>query len=436
MSSFDPYDPTANDPKQTTGLGIATNVVLTGLGVLPIVPFVPGTRGVSQFKVSVPIGGFVQVTALPVDDSGAPVSLYPPGTGGGIVLTPQATHLGTAANFAILAHSSIVGSAGAGSVITGGDVGLYPGTAISSFPPDYVVPPNVQHITDAAALQAQTDLTAAIAYYSGLSFTALGSDNMSVNGNLTANTYKAGNYSGGALDIPTTIYLDAQGNPQAVFVFKASSTLTLESGAQVVLLNGAQAGNVYWVVGSSATTVWNGIQSNMVGTIMATASVTLGGGNLQGRALASTATVTLSTTELITSPILALVPSGVPYGVSPYGCNAIVKAAAPLGTSQGYGYELLPSWYRPNPFGGANVLGAKAYAGFALDMASATVDDDDANPWTVRGRFPGQVIIDFQIPTFGNNEGQSLVDVNTVMDETYIDTIDAQLIVTVTGGTS
>jgi hypothetical protein len=317
-------------------------------------------------------------------------------------------------------------------------VGLYPGTAISNFPPDYVVPPNVQHITDAVALQGQTDLTAAIAYYSGLSFTALGSDNLSVNGNGSGpNVYTAGNYSGGALDIPTTIYLDAQGNAQAVFVFKSSSTTKLESGASVVLLNGAQAGNVYWVVGSSFTSVWNGVLSNMVGTIMASASVTLGGGYLNGRALASTATVTLSTTETITVPILALIPGTVIPGVTPpYGCNAIVKAAAPLGTSQGYGYEQLPSWYKPNPFGGANVLGAKAYAGFTADMASATVDDDDSNPWTVRGRFPGQVIIDFQIPTFENTEGQSLVDVNTVMDETYIDTIDAQLIVTVTGGTS
>jgi hypothetical protein len=69
-------------------------------------------------------------------------------------------------------------------------------------------------------------------------------------------------------------------------------------------------------------------------------------------------------------------------------------------------------------------------------MASAVVDDDDANPWTVRGRKPGQTAIDFQIPTFENTEGQSLVDTNQVMDETFIDTIFATLLVTVTGGTS
>jgi hypothetical protein len=69
-------------------------------------------------------------------------------------------------------------------------------------------------------------------------------------------------------------------------------------------------------------------------------------------------------------------------------------------------------------------------------MAPAVVDDDDSNPWTVRGRSAGQTVINFQIPTFENTEGQSLVDRNTVMDETYIDTIYAQLIVTVTGGRS
>ena len=399
----------------TTGLGVATAVVLTGAGVTPIVPTVPGTRGVSQFAVTIPIGGSVQVTALPVDDAGNPAPL----AGGGGTTSPAPTHLATAASFAVLAASTVVGSAGAGSVVAGGDVGLYAGTSITNFPPSYVVAPNTIHDTDAAAHQAQTDLTAAMSYYSGRSFTALGSDNMSINGNgATVATYKKGNYSGGALDIPTTIYLDAQGDPTAVFVFKAASTVTLESGASVVLLNGAQAGNVYWVVGSSATTVWNGIKSDMVGTIMATASITLGGGTLAGRALASTAAVTLATTEYITVPILAPITTG---GGTPPGCNAITLASAPQ--------SVLPAWYRPSNFGSGNTY-PSTY------MSPAVVDDDDSNPWTVRGRSAGQAIIDFQIPTFENLEGQSLVDVNTVYDESYIDLIYAQLIVTVVGGTS
>jgi hypothetical protein len=114
------------------------------------------------------------------------------------------------------------------------------------------------------------------------------------------------------MDIPTSITLDAQGNANAIFVFKAGSTLKLESGASVLLVNGAQAANVFWVVGTSFTSVWNGVISNMVGTIMAADSITLGGGTLIGRALAQTAAVTLSTTETITVPTGANAGPAVP----------------------------------------------------------------------------------------------------------------------------
>lgn len=432
MSNFDPYDPTANDPAQTTGLGTATAVSLSGTGVTQIVPLVVGTRGVSQFKVSIPIGGSVQVTATAIDDAGIAVPGYnplPP-----IPPPPSFLALASAANFAILGASAVTGSTGAGSTVSGGNIGISPNNAssVTNFPPSTLTAPGVFHYADAAALQAQTDLTAAIVYFQGLPPTLTGLSNLSTSGNGTNNhTYTAGNYfsaPASSLDIPTTITLDAQGNVNAVFVFVAGSTITLESGASVLLINGAQAANVYWVNGSSFTSV-DGGTSNMVGNILAHTTVTLGGGTLSGRALANTGAVTLSTTEVITVPTFASGSAGGSSGGTTQPCNAITLAAAP-GSSGAYGYnETLPSWYKPNPQG-------KSYAGFASDMASATVDDDDSNPWTVRGRFPGQVILYFQIPTFENKEGQSLIDVNTVMDETYIDTIDAQLIVTVTGGTS
>lgn len=227
---------------------------------------------------------------------------------------PANVHLASLVNFELLAGSALTGSAGAGSIISGGDAGVYPGTAISNFPPSQVLSPNILHSADAAAQQAQLDLTAAIAYYSGLSFTSLSgsSANLSVLGNgANASTYKAGNYSAGSsMDIPTSITLDAQGNANAIFVFKAGSTLTLESGASVILVNGAQASNVFWVVGSAFTSIWNGIVSNMVGTIMAATSATLGGGTLSGRALAQTGAVTIATTETVTSPTVPTITGG------------------------------------------------------------------------------------------------------------------------------
>jgi hypothetical protein len=66
-------------------------------------------------------------------------------------------------------------------------------------------------------------------------------------------TLNPGVYSGGALDLTGTLTLDAQGDPGAVFIFQAASTLITASASQVKLVNGASACNVFWKVGSSAT---------------------------------------------------------------------------------------------------------------------------------------------------------------------------------------
>ena len=172
-------------------------------------------------------------------------------------------------------------------------------------------------------------------------------------------------------------------------------------------MNGANAANVYWVNGSTFTSV-DGGTSNMVGSVLAHTSVTLGGGTLRGRALANTGAVTLSTTETITSP------SGSSSGV---GYNAVVYNNV-TGS---------PAWFRPSPLG-------KSYS---RNMAPCSVDDTDSNPWTVRGLAAGQSVVEFQVPTFLNQEGQAYVDnLNRQNDEQYIDTISAQLVVTCTGGTS
>jgi hypothetical protein len=99
--------------------------------------------------------------------------------------------------------------------------------------------------------------------------------------------------------LSTNMTLDAQGDTDAVFIFQIGSTLTTASGTRVVLVNGAQAKNIYWLVGTSATL---GTNSVFVGTIMANASITLGtGARLNGRALASTAAVTLDD-NTVTAP--------------------------------------------------------------------------------------------------------------------------------------
>jgi hypothetical protein len=302
----------------------------------------------------------------------------------------------TAGNYAILAASAITGSAGAGSAISGGNIGISPNnaTSVTNFPPSILVSPGVFDYDDAAAIQAQLDLTAAIAYYSGLTFTSLSgsSANLSVLGNgSSASTYVAGNYSAGtSMDIPTSITLDAQGNANAIFVFKAGSTLKLESGASVLLVNGAQAANVFWVVGTSFTSVWNGIISNMIGTIMAADSITLGGGTLIGRALAQTAAVTLSTTETITVPTGANAGPAVPVvftGIA--NVNVVEWAGLTLAPPTNFGTA--PSGLviggNVSLFAGYTALVTDASGNLKVDIAAGSVTAVISGSVTV-GNFP------------------------------------------------
>jgi hypothetical protein len=93
--------------------------------------------------------------------------------------------------------------------------------------------------------------------------------------------------------------LNAQGDPNAVFIFQIGSTLTTGSNTDVSLINGAQACNVFWQVGSSATL---GTGTHFVGTIMAADSITANtGATIHGRLLAQTAAVTLEDNTITTS---------------------------------------------------------------------------------------------------------------------------------------
>jgi hypothetical protein len=95
------------------------------------------------------------------------------------------------------------------------------------------------------------------------------------------------------------LHLDAKGDGNAVWVFQMGSTFITDSGTSVVLAGGAQANNVYWQVGSSATL---GTNSSFDGNILAAISITLNHGTtLLGRALTQTGAVTLDT-NVITLP--------------------------------------------------------------------------------------------------------------------------------------
>lgn len=204
-----------------------------------------------------------------------------------------AVPLGSAANFVILAGSTVTNTGP--TMITGGNVGLSPGSAVTGFPPGTLVAPAVMHITDPTAAQAQLDLTTAYNYAAGLPGGAV------LPGDMSGLTFTPGLYktSSTVMLSAGNVTLDAQGNANAVFIFQVGSTLTTLGSTHVILAGGAQAKNVFWQVSSSATL---GTNSIFMGTILSLQSVTLDtGAALTGRALARNAAVTLDA-NAVTAP--------------------------------------------------------------------------------------------------------------------------------------
>jgi hypothetical protein len=185
--------------------------------------------------------------------------------------------------FSVLAGTTVTNT---GSTVVSGDVGVSPGTAVTGFPPGLAS--GTIHSADGAASLAQAALTA------GYIDAAARTGGTPVAGDLVGQTLTAGVYkSTSSLADSGDLTLDAQGNPDAVFIFQISSTLTTGSGSHIVLANGAKACNVFWQVGSSATL---GTNSVFKGNILALTSITITTGvNLEGRALARNGAVTLDT---------------------------------------------------------------------------------------------------------------------------------------------
>ncbi len=189
--------------------------------------------------------------------------------------------LGTAETFAVLAGSTVTST---GSSTINGDLGVSPGTAVTGFPPGTVS--GTIHAADAVAGQAQADLTTA--YNDAAGRTGA----LAVPADLGGRTLTPGVYrSGSSLRLTGTLTLDARGDPDAVFVFQAGSTLTTAPGSHVNLINGARPCNVSWQIGSSATL---GTSSVFAGNILALTSISVNDGvTLNGRALARNGAVTM-----------------------------------------------------------------------------------------------------------------------------------------------
>lgn len=199
--------------------------------------------------------------------------------------------LGEASSFSVLAGSTVTNT---GPSVIDGNVGVTPGLAVIGFPPANLVGASLIY-SGAPSGTPQLDLTTAYNAAAGAISTPVATE--------LGNTAPVpGVYSGalGVLEITGDLVLDADGDPNAEWIFQASSTLITASGSRVVLTDGASACNVFWQVGSSATL---GTGSTMVGTVMALTSIsTQSATTVTGRLLARNAAVTLINTTITTPP--------------------------------------------------------------------------------------------------------------------------------------
>jgi hypothetical protein len=230
----------------------------------------------------------------------------------------SAVLLGTATPFVVLAGSTATNT---GPSVLNGQLGLSPGTSLPGF--DAAVVNGATHDNDAVAAQAQADLTTAYdtaaAQLNPVDLTGQDLGGLT----LTAGTYA---FSTSA-QLTGALVLDAQGDPNAQFVFQIGSTLTTASASSVVMINGGSPCNVYWQIASSATL---GTTTAFQGNLMAYTSITMNNrATVVGRALARNGAVTLDDnvldgsacgTDTTTSPAAGATTTaggGSPAGATP-----------------------------------------------------------------------------------------------------------------------
>ncbi len=201
-----------------------------------------------------------------------------------VEVNPPTIALGAAAAYSVLTEANVVGT---GTSQLAGELGVTPGTSVTGFPPGTAA---AMHLGDepaataaSAADAAFADGAARIPHFqfadpSGLTF------------------HTGVHHTSAAVVLTGAITLDAENDPSAVFIFQIEGAMTTAASSSVVLANGAQAANVFWVVHGAFDT---GASSLFAGTVLTPVAATIGNlSHLNGRVLAG-GTVTLANNTIV-----------------------------------------------------------------------------------------------------------------------------------------
>lgn len=249
-------------------------------------------------------------------------------TAGILLLAPvlnfaQAPPLGTAAGFVLFSSIGAVTNSGISQVT--GNVGTNSGSSTG-----FGNVNGVMHDNDGASAQCAADLLIAYNTLNAAIPTFFPSPLLGNGQTLIAGVYLVS----GAATLNLDLNLDAQGNPDAVFVLQIQGSLSTGASAKVRLVNGAQACNVFWKV-EGLVSMASG--TTMRGTVIANnAAINLNTGDtLEGRALSTTGAVTVDGVFAYTpigcgSPVLT---GPVPPALRSTECYALFSADGPVSNS-------------------------------------------------------------------------------------------------------
>jgi hypothetical protein len=218
----------------------------------------------------------------------------------GKVNAQTAPNFGTAAEFVLFSGIGAVSNTGTSTLK--GNVGANIG-AISGFGAPTTLDGTIENV-NAVTAQAALDLKAACVQLQNTPATI--TNHITIYGN--GETLLPGVYSAGAAaSINGSLTLDAQGNPNALFIFKIGGALTAGAGTTVILANGALAANVIWIangaVAMAAGTTMNGTLIGYDGAVSMGAGCILNGSLYSNVGAVSVyGTVATATSGAIVSP--------------------------------------------------------------------------------------------------------------------------------------
>jgi hypothetical protein len=166
---------------------------------------------------------------------------------------------GKASHFALFTVTGAIGGVGMSNIT--GDIGSNAG-AIAGFDAPSILDGTLYN-ANAYTAEVAADL---ISTYNQLfSFTPTNSNHAPAFG--SGETLTEGIYAiAGAGSVGGNLTLDAEGNPDAIFIFKIGGAFTTGAASHVFLTNGAQAANIFWVVDGAIAMAAN---TNMSGTLIA-----------------------------------------------------------------------------------------------------------------------------------------------------------------------